>query len=215
MRTSNYDITRDRMEIKFLEYDQQKMIEKFGLEYDDDYIYITFVARPYRVGRKTGRVEWSEDGFKTAVHGSYNDSMTIFDVLCCSKPDCHLSGKYTSANMLKGVAQTAHLGEGFHQDSANEFSGRTASLKTALEAIGGQESATRTSADLDYTLYPFSFLPIEFRFWEADDEFPASLSMLLDENVLQYMHYETTYYMFGHLLDRIRDIMDKADGKNE
>ncbi len=208
MRVSNYDIMRDKMEKKFLEYDQKKMTDKFGLEYDDDYIYITFIARPYRVGRRTGRVEWSEDGFKTAVHGGFNESMTIFDVLCCSKDDCRLSGKFTSANMLKGVAQTQHLGEGLNQGVADSFGGRTEELGAALLRLGGRLSPVKTSADVDFTLDMFPFLPVEFRFWDADDEFPASMSILMDENVLQFMHYETTYYMIGHLLDRTAEIME-------
>lgn len=209
MRISNYDITRDKMEKKFLEYDQQKMTNKFGLEYDDDYIYITFIARQYRVGRKTGRVEWSEDGFKSAVHGGFNESMTIFDVLCCSRDDCRISGKFTSINMLKGVAQTQHLGEGLNQGAADSFSGRIGALRSALLRLGGEPSPVKTSADVDFTLYPFTFLPIEFRFWDADDEFPASMSILVDENILQYMHYETIYYMIGHLLERISELMEK------
>jgi hypothetical protein len=209
MRTSNYDITRDKMEKKFLEYDQSRMIKKFALEYDDDYIYITFISRLYRVGRKTGRAEWTEDGFKTAVHGGFNDSMTIFDVLCCSEDDCRLSGRFTSVNMLKGTAQTQHLGEGLNQSIADSFSGHMEELKNALLSLGGRQNALRTSADVDFTVYAFPFLPLEFRFWDADDEFPASMSILMDENILSYMHYETTYYMVGHLLDRITELMDK------
>ncbi|MCD8242125.1 MAG: DUF3786 domain-containing protein, partial [Lachnospiraceae bacterium] len=85
MATSNYEITRDRTELRFLEYDQQKMIDKFQLEHDERYLYLEFVGRKYRIHRGTGRIEWSEDGFAHAVHANFNEVLSICDVLCDSK----------------------------------------------------------------------------------------------------------------------------------
>lgn len=208
MRQSNYDIMRDRMQFKFLEYDQQHMIDKFNLEYDEEYLYLSFIVRPYRIDRKTGKVEWSEDGFLTVTGADYNEAMTIFDVLCYSKDGCCLSGRFTTANMLKGVVQTAHLGENFFQASADHFNGKTEKLNQACKKLGGKAGKTGSSGDVNYILYPFSFLPVQLQFWEADEEFAANLRLLLDENILQYMHYETIYFMLGHLLKRIRQTIE-------
>ena len=43
-RKSNYDLTRDRVEGEFLKYDQYKMIEKFHLDHDADYIFLRFLS---------------------------------------------------------------------------------------------------------------------------------------------------------------------------
>jgi len=83
------------------------MIEKFHLTYDESYLYIDFVGRPNRVGRRSGVVEWSEDGFVTAQEADYNASMTIYDVLCWYKDDCTLSGRFCPANMLKGTIRSS------------------------------------------------------------------------------------------------------------
>ena len=40
-----------------------------------------------------------------------------------------------------------------------------------------------------------------------DYEFPASLQLLWDTNTLDFVHYETTYYIAGHLLSRLRELM--------
>ena len=56
-RRSNYDITRDRVEGEFPQYDQESVIEKFRLAHDGDYIYLRFAAQDYRISRGTGRVE--------------------------------------------------------------------------------------------------------------------------------------------------------------
>ena len=66
-RISNYEIMKKQMSGEFVKYDQEKMIRKFSLPADGDFIYIRFVGRDYRIDRKTGAVEWSEDGFATAA----------------------------------------------------------------------------------------------------------------------------------------------------
>ena len=40
MTISNYEIMRNRMRDEFLKYDQDKILKKYDLKYDDDYIYI-------------------------------------------------------------------------------------------------------------------------------------------------------------------------------
>ena len=84
-RRSNYDITRDRLERDFLQYDQEAMLRRVPLRHDADYLYLTFLRREYRIDRKTGRVEWSDDGFQTANHAGHDEVGTIFDYLCCAE----------------------------------------------------------------------------------------------------------------------------------
>lgn len=93
-RISNYEIMKNQMSAKFLEYDQNHMITKFSLPHDEQYLYIRFVGREYRISRSTGRVAWSEDHFLTETEADYNEAMTIYDVLCYSKEDCALAGKF-------------------------------------------------------------------------------------------------------------------------
>lgn len=45
------------------------------------------------------------------------------------------------------------------------------------------------------------------RFWEADEEFPASLQILVDKNILDYMHYETLMFALTHLFRRLKEEM--------
>lgn len=97
---TNYELMRDRMQLKFLEYNQTHMIEKFCLKHDKEYLYIKFVGRIYRINRKNGKAEWSEDGFKNCTAAGYNEAMSIFDILCYSKDGCHLSGKFCNIHQL-------------------------------------------------------------------------------------------------------------------
>lgn len=70
---------------KFLQYDQEEIIQKFLLEHDSKYIYIQFVGRRYRINRLTGAISWSKDHFQTEEKAGYNEAMTIYDVLCYLK----------------------------------------------------------------------------------------------------------------------------------
>lgn len=205
MAPSNYEIMRDLMRGEFKKYDQQKMIDKFNLACNEDYLYIDFVSRPNRIDRRTGVVEWSEDSFLTVHEADYHASMTIYDVLCYSKVDCRLSGRYCSVNMLKGTVKSSAVGTNFFQKDADFFQGKLEEWKRACSRLG---QPTKMNGDAAFILYPFSFLPITLQYWEADDEFPANLKFMFDENILEYMHFETTFFMVSHLLRRIRELME-------
>ena len=196
----NYAITTARAAQLFLGYDSAAMAEKFALPLDEAYLYITFVAAPYRVSRRTGLVE-RLGGAQPAPAG-FNESLTIYDVLCDSKPGCRLSGRYCRVNSLPGVAQTAGLGNDLFDSSAVRFDRDPAALARACEALGG---TPLSGADVGYTLPLFPFLPVQLRFWRSDEEFPPSLQLLWDEHTLQFMRYETTYYAANHLFTRLSE----------
>lgn len=203
---SNYEITRNKMREKFTEYDQEKMIKKFSLRNDGNYLYLTFMCHEYRINRNTGMVEWSDNDFESVNEADFNESMTIYDVLCYSKDDCHLSGNYCSVNMLKGTVKTSSFGVGnnFFQKAADELNGKTKEFETACLLFGEK---LNMKGDVAVKIFPFTFLPVIIQYWEADDEFPANLKFMFDENILQYMHYETTYYLMNHVIKRITETM--------
>ena len=202
---SNYEIMRNQMRREFVKYDQDRMISKFSLRNDESYIYIVFLFREYRIDRITGVVEWSEDGFSTSIEADYNESMTIYDVLCYSKDDCCLSGNYCPVNMLKGTVKSSNVGSNMFQKSADGFNGKLKELETVC-GIWGEK--LDLNGDVAAKLYPFSFLPVIIQYWEADEEFPANLKFMFDENILDYMHFETIFFMMGHIVKRIQDRME-------
>ena len=201
---SNYEIMRNQMRVEFVKYNQQKIIEKFSLRNDEDSIYIDFMRREYRIHRKTGMVEWSEDRFSTSTEADYNESMTIYDILCYSKDDCSLSGNYCPVNMLKGTVKSSSVGSDLFQKSADAFNGKLEKLETACGIFGEKVDL---SGDVAAKLYPFTFLPVILQYWEADEEFPANLKFMFDENILDYMHFETIFFMMGHIVKRIQEMM--------
>ena len=204
-RISNYEIMKKQMSGEFVKYDQEKMIRKFSLPADGDFIYIRFVGRDYRIDRKTGAVEWSEDGFATAAEADYNEAMTIYDVLCYSKDTCVLSGNFCPVNSLKGVVQSSKIGDGLYQAAADLFAGKTEQLEAACAKLGEK---TEFKGDVAAKIHVFGFLPIILQFWDADEEFSAVLKFMVDENMIGFMHYETIHFMLGHVLRRLKECME-------
>lgn len=203
---SNYELMKRRMAVEFLKYDQGRMIERFSLENDPDYLYLAFVSRSYRIARSDGRIEWGKDGFTAPVEAGYNEAMTIYDVLCCAKEGCSLSGEFVDMNRLSAVRSSGTVGGGMFQDQADFFDSRAEALARACERLGGVPFGR---ADVSYRLPLFSFFPIILQFWNSDDEFPAGIHFLFDKNALQYMRFETTWFAVSHLLKRIEEEMEE------
>lgn len=207
MSISNYDLMRDQVRSLFLKYNQEIMIERFSLLTDHEYLYIDFLGRHYRINRSTGLTEWSEDGFIHCTPANYNESMTIFDVLCCSKSGCHLSGKFAPPNSLKGIVQSSQrVGDIFFEKEKAFFEEYTQQLHQACLILGGIQAGR---GDVAYQIPVFDFLPVQFQFWNADEDFSAEINLLWDENVLQYMHYETLWFAAGHLIRRLQELIEK------
>lgn len=203
MERSNYEQMKRKMQAHFLEYDQAVMIRRFCLNHDESFLYIRFVDRKYRISRRTGLVEWLDDHPHEA---DYNEAMTIYDVLCDSREGCALSGEFVPVSVLSRLA-TSQLGHGSMFDGdAGCFAGRTEALSAACEQLGGIRVG---QADVGYQLNLFDFLPVRLAFWDADEEFPPSLNLLWDRNLLDFMHYETSFFAAGHLFRRLRELMDE------
>lgn len=212
MAQTNYEQTRDKAQLLFLQHDQSEMIEKFHLKHDEQYLYINFVGREYRIDRSTGKIEWSEDGYSHAVQGNFDETLSIFDLLCCSKEGCHLSGRFSRINNLKGTVYSSGLGNDIFQSSVKYFEEDVDNFARACEQLGGIREKV---GDISYRIPVYDFLPVILQLWIGDEEFPSSMQILWDENVMDYMHYETTYYCVSQLLSRLRELMASTPEEKE
>jgi hypothetical protein len=64
--------------------------------------------------------------------------------------------------------------------------------------------------DIGYQFPVFAELSVILKFYHADEDFPASVTLLWDENMLQFAFYETVFYIAGFLLGSIRNEMKRA-----
>ncbi|MCM1149790.1 MAG: DUF3786 domain-containing protein [Butyricicoccus sp.] len=208
-RPSNYDIMRDRMELEFVRYDQGAMLRKFGLKSDAGYIYLRFAGRDYRIHRATGRAEWYCPARREYIHADYGASMTIFDMLAWSRPDCALDGRFVPPGALGGMVQSsASSGIGIFSGQAAFFAGRCDELRWACLELGGRPADA--AGDVSAMLPLFDFFPVMLQFWDADEEFGAVLKFMWDKNTTDFIHYETVAFATGHLIERLKECMEES-----
>ena len=135
--------------------------------------------------------------------------MTIYDMLCHGdgKELPPLSGKWTLvANFAAaGASPSADV---FSQKYADYFAGKTEALKQACIRLGGQIQPRLAGADVTAQLPAFPFFPVLLQFWDADDEFPSQIKIMWDDQTMRYLNFETTYYLQGDLLARLKAIAE-------
>lgn len=202
---SNYEIQAEKSKLEFIKWDHIKIAKKFNLEYDENYLYIYFLKQKYRLNKSTGNIEKTYDEVNY-IGAKHNEVMTILDLLSYSKDNLQLSGNWTNVTSLKGTVQTGSIIN--HNDLffsyANKFSGRINDFKKACEKLDAKEVK---KGDVGYIIDLFEKLPLMVIFYEKDCDFPAEFKILWDENILDYMHYETTFYAVLHLFDRIEELI--------
>ena len=204
---SNYELMKQQMAAQFLTYDQEEMIHRFSLDHDQGYLYIDFVARRYRINRRTGLVEWSDDDFNAIHEAGHNEAMTLYDMLCFSSPFSALSGEFISLQGLSSIQGSSGApGRGLFDTVARSFDHQCERLAQACARLGGTPSL---KGDVSYEIPLFSFFPMVFQFWESDEEFPAMITVLFDRNALQFLHYETLWFAASHLVSRLQEEMEQ------
>ena len=200
----NYDLQVDIGRRIFLQYDQQMLIRKFDLRADAQWIFLTYLNTPCRIDRQTGSIEEYEQGLWHECR-NYSTVMTIYDLLCFSQGEhCPApAGQWCAvgAFVVTGITKT----EKFTGKYARIFTGHLDALKTACESMGGVLQPRMAGADLT-CLFPVTpFFSVLLQFWEGDEDFAPKLLILWDRHADRFMHIETTFYLQGDLLERLKN----------
>ena len=195
----NYKLQLSQAKKHFLTYDQQELIQRTGIRFDEDYFYLDFLGSRYRVCRKTGDMERKVCGFWCDGNG-FGEVMTILDWLCDSSPDRFVSGNWVNI-VSQGHYFHSNLQDDTRDPDAEFFNRHRDRFGDACKALGGQR---HPSADEAYTIELLDGLPILVQLWYGDEEFPPRLRCLWDENALRYLRYETTWFAVGFLMQRLR-----------
>lgn len=199
-RLDNYQIQAAKAKKLFLAYDQQEMIDRCQLQFDESFLYIKLLSDPYRIDRRTGDMERLCGG--VWVDGnSFNEVMTVLDWLCDSKDGRYISGRWINP-VTHGHCFHNSLQENDKDPHAAMVDAQPEAFRKACEDLGGEELP---GADIGYATELLDGLRIFVQFWHGDEEFAPRLRCLWDENVQMYLRYETTWYAVPLLMDRIKE----------
>lgn len=189
----NYKIQFQNAQKFFLTYDQEKLIRKFRLKADEDYLYMTMYGSSYRLNRHNGSLEKFKENWVDA--NTFGEVMTLLDILCDSREDRYLTGKWMSTQMFGKYFHSGLLEPTF-DELADSFDKHPGALEQACKALGGHSIE---GGDEAWAVEVMDGLEIGIFFWHADDEFPAQIRFFWDENALMYIKYETMHYTLGYL----------------
>lgn len=203
---SNYDLQVDMGRKIFMKYDQELLIRKFSLQADENWIYLTYINTPCRISKADGRIdelmagEWMECR-------NYSTVMTIYDLLCFHKgsiaPVLFHQWCTVGTFVVTGVTDTGT----FTKKAAAFFDGHLEELKDACMQLGGTMEKKLSGADITCRIPVTQFFPVLLQFWKGDDEFPPKLQLMWDRNANSFLHFETTFFLQGDLLERLKKLI--------
>lgn len=184
----------------FCSYDPGHIAGILHLNYDSDYLFLTYFETPFRLRRKDGVLEkfqnaaWTENLY-------FNESMSIYHLLTYTCESPRVSGVWVPNTALNTAAShRQNVPDPLLLPFAKKFSGKADALKAACEALGGQKLPR---GDVGYEFFSFPQIPLRLIFWDADEDFPAQVQMLFDQYVTDYIHFETTGCIVSDLLEKL------------
>ena len=181
-RQSNYDQVIENWRLKFLEMDQEELIRKFQLVADEEFLYIIYFSKRFRIDRKNGFI--TENGKSPG----FDTVMNIYNTFYYSAAHPVASGNLVAFRQVKRVYPfEAAYRRTIISRLQELFSGKTEELRKACEALGG---TLLPQGDVGYVLPVFPFLNIAVLFWDKDEEFEAQANMLFDSEITEFMHEE-------------------------
>ena len=206
---SNYDRQVDIGRRIFMEYDQDKIIRKFHLLSDHQWIFLDYLNTPYRISRTDGTIEACQNNNRWLECRSYDTVMTIYDLLCYAKNETAptLCGEWqTIGNFAVGSSPGTGM---FTKKYAKQFRNSAEKLKAACKKLDGIMQKPMARADVTCLIPVTSFFPVLLQFWDGDEEFEPELVLLWDKNSNQFLNFETMFYLQGDLLDRIKNKLEE------
>ena len=207
IRKDNYLIQAQQAKQRYLTYDQTMLIRKFSLESDADYIYVNLLCIPYRLSRSTGDLQKKQAG-QWVDGNSYEEVMTLLDLLCDSRDDRCISGTFQNMQSF-GLHVHRNLLEDARDPFAEAIDADPALLHRAAAALGAKPLR---GGDIGYAFELFDGLELGLLFWHGDDEFAPRVRYLWDTNARQYIRYETMYFAVSLLRRRIREVICSLSG---
>ena len=198
-KRDNYAIQAEEARLRFLTYDQSAM----PVSMDGDFLFLRFCGSDYRICRSSGHLfrRVGEDWHPADSHG---EVLTVYDYLCDAKPGRAPAREAVSMAFLGGHVHTNLASAPGALELAIDRA--PDAFRRACEALGGTVSP---GGDICYDLDLFPDLPVQLRFWHADEDFPPSLDLLWDRNTLQFLRYETTWFAAGVLRRQLREEMGR------
>ncbi len=183
---------------KYLGLDRRELQARFRLEGDEEAQYIVYFHQRYRIDQRTGMLTLEEEPERELP---FNAVMTIYHLFYYAKPEAKVSGRFIPFREVKRAAPfDAAFKRNVLDAAARTFDGHLAELHRACQALGGRPLK---QGDAGYEILAFDCMPLQFVFWDGDDEFPAQANILFDADITDFLHEETVVCVGDELFRRL------------
>lgn len=199
----NEEAMAEKAKQEFLEFDHEKLIRKFSLKHDSENIYINFLTVTYAINRTTAAVTNRATG-EPALH---DIMMAIFDMLMHFKDQDELpalSGTWVTLSTIGGIIGAAHVARLHTNEILAPFVDKVPEFCAVCEKLDGKK---QPKGDVSYILPLFDFFPVWVQFYDADDEFPATLQFMYDSTAKNFVFFETLFYCTSYMEKLFADLL--------
>jgi hypothetical protein len=199
----DYDSIYLGLVTKLPECDLREAAHRLGLDYVEGGVNVNFLKREYRI--TLGGVQ-PPDGQPVDVNtrsvllyyllskgqGEPGDSYVPFEAIPRMSGGLNLESRLMSAPL-----------ERYFASSYSKF-GETATR------LGGVEQQTELGKHV-WRFHILPKIPLKLAFYEADDEFPVSIQIMLEKTALQFLEFECLAFMVGCLVRALIKTAQHAD----
>lgn len=204
--SDNYEAVRQTWRQKFLKMDHARLAQRFGLELDNENLYMTYFSHPYAIDRRSAKITRLD---KPEMPIGFNLEMNFFNMFHYAVEQPVPSGNLVPFRNVKRV----YPFEKAYQKTILRpfealFSGRVEALQRALCAL---RARPLSQGDAGGAIEVFPGLEIAVLFWDADDEFSAQANMLFDSNITDYMHEENVVCVASDAVYFLAEASDLGD----
>lgn len=183
---NHYEKLCEEWQERFLTLDQEQLTKKLpGLRADGDFLTFPYFNRKHGIHRQTGEII----SFENPEPLTYLSRMNIYTLLWFCKDSASFQGEWMPFRNLKDASP---FGPAFQKTVvdvfARTFSGHLEALEYAFLELGGKKLS---HSDAGYQLDAFPWIPLQFLFWDGDEEFPAQANILFDKGAVDFIHVES------------------------
>jgi hypothetical protein len=174
---------------KLSECDFQDSAERLGLEYVDGGVRVNFLKREYHI--TLDGVE-PLDGQPVNVN---NRSVLLYYLLSkgYGEPENTYILFESIPRMLSGLSGQNQL---TNSPLERYFGNDYTKFSEAAVKLGGTEEESQAGKHL-WKFHILPKIPLKTVFYDADDEFPVSIKIMLDETSLHFLEFECLAFMVG------------------
>jgi len=183
----NYEMICENWRKKSLDWDYEERYAALGLPgYVEGKMPITYYGTDYVIEASDGTIHEASDWNKEL---EFQTLMSIYHIFYYSRENPRNANIWIP---FRDVKRAAPFAEAFQRQTlepfAKAFDGKAEKLQAAGEKLGFLRLC---QSDVGFQAMAFPCMPLQFLFWDGDDEFGAQTNILFDANITDFVHEET------------------------